>query len=144
MAGFVGTAGEGISVDGRPLGGGQFGLDAVIVECDGIIAGSGSFGFMAEAAAVALFRMISRAGIEVQGPGGGHQQDVPEVGMSRSAEMGVGKTYDGRIVITVTCAEGINLRLVFPCDIVGNRVRVGTHLHASERHAGTREGVSHA
>jgi len=58
--------------------------------------------------------------------------------------VGVAEAHDGRVAVLVTGAVVIDARLVAAVDIVGDGVRVGTHLHAPERIACAGEGVPHA
>ena len=141
----VTVAGDGISiaVGGRARSGGDFRADAVIGQGDGVVSGRCCLRIVAVAAPVALFGPVRRARVQMQGADGGHKQHVAQVGMSRAAEVRVGKAHDGGVVPAVSRAEGIHLRLILPRHVVRDRVGVGANLHAAERHAGAGEGVPH-
>ena len=64
--------------------------------------------------------------------------------MTCSAEMGVAESHDRGVVVTVSGAGLIDHRLVLSVDIMRNRIGVWTQLDSSERHASSRESVTHS
>ena len=64
--------------------------------------------------------------------------------MAGAAEVGVAEAHDGLVAVLVAGAVVIDARLILSIDIVGDGVRVGTHLHAPEGVACARKGVPHA
>ena len=131
-------------MDAAVRGGGELHEDVVVAEAYLIVAGRGLLGFVAEARAVAAVGVVGGAGIELYLASEGHQQDVAHVGVASAAEVGVAEAHDGLVAVLVAGAVVIDARLVAAVDIVGDGVRVGTHLHAPEGVARAREGVSHA
>ena len=99
---------------------------------------------MAEARAVAAVGIVGGAGMELHLAGEGHQQDVAHVGVAGAAEVGVAEAHDGLVAVLVAGAVVIDARLVTAVDVVGDGVRVGTHLHAPEGVARAGEGMPHA
>ena len=114
-----------VLVHAHPLCGGKPGADAAVSQSHFIIARFRVLGVVAEPLPVAAVRIFPRTGIQLQGPGLGYHQDVAQVGMPRSAEMRVAETHDGRVVVLVAGATGIDFRLVFSKDIMRDRVGVG-------------------
>ena len=76
---------EGIFVDARPWCRRELCLDAVIVEHDLVVAGSGLLDRVVEAGAVAILRMFSRSWVKLQIANSGHKQDIAQVGMAGPA-----------------------------------------------------------
>lgn len=82
--------------------------------------------------------------IKYQFAGGGHQEDIAEVGVARATEIGVGKADDDRIAVLVTGAVGIGFGIVAAIG-VEHRHKIGlrTYLHHTERRRGSGIGMSH-
>ena len=99
---------------------------------------------MRESAAIARIRIFRRAGYELHLPGSGHQKDIAEIRMSRSAEMGMAEADDGLVLPTIAGAVLIGLFLIYSVDIMRDIVCVRAELHSAERHAGTGEGMTHS
>ena len=141
---LIGLFRESVAVYAYARGGRQFHLDAGVFQRDLVMAGSGRFVLMAEALAVAFFRLLGRSGRELDLSRSGHQQDVSQVRMTGPAEVRVGKAYDGSVVILVTGAVLVGAGLVDALDVVGNHFRVRRQLHSAKGDAGTGEGMTHA
>ena len=145
MPGLSGhPGGEGIMMDSHPLCGSEPGLDAVVFQGYLIIASLGLLAVVGEAAAETAVRIAGGARIQLQRAGGRHYEDISEIGVSRTAEMGVAESDDGRIRVTVPGTGLIYHRLVFAVDIVRDRVRVRTELDSTERDASPGKGMSHS
>lgn len=136
--------GEGVAVDAAVRGGGELHEDVVVAEAHLIVAGRGLLGFVAEARAVAAVGVVGGAGVKLHLAGEGHQQNVAHIGVAGAAEVGVTEAHDGLVAILVAGAVVIDARLVLSVDIVGDGVRVGTHLHAPKGVARAGESVPHA
>ena len=136
--------GEGVAVTGGAGGGGDFGAYTVVRQCNGVVTWRRGLAVVAEAASVAVFRQGGCPRVETQSADSRHQQHVSEVRVAGAAQMGVGEAGDGVVAVAVSCAEGVDLALVFAGDIVRYGVGVRTDLHSAERHAGSREGVAHS
>ena len=63
--------------------------------------------------------------------------------MARAAEVAVGETDDGRILVAVAGAMVIDALLLGPADIMRDRIGIGTQLDRPERNAGARKGMAH-
>ena len=79
---------------------------------------------MAEPLPVTGIGIIRRSGLELDLSRPGHQQDVPKVGMPRSAEVRVTESDDRAVSVLVARTVLIRSRLVFPFDVVGNHISV--------------------
>ena len=64
--------------------------------------------------------------------------------MASAIKVGMAETYNGIVFMLIASTILVCTRLVFALDIVGNRVRIGTDLHETKRHAGAWERVAHA
>src|SRR3546814_1110046 len=87
--------GEAVAVDADARARGEFGTDAGISKCDGIIAGARLFGRMVETLAIARAGLLGIAGIEldaIDGAGLRHDGDVAEVRMAGARKMRVAET----------------------------------------------------
>ena len=133
-----------VFVDAAVRGGGELHEDVVVAEAHLVVARRGLLGLVAEARAVAAVGVVGGAGVELHLAGEGHQQDVAHIGVAGAAEVGVTETHDGLVAVLVAGAVVIDTRLVAAVDVVGDGVRVGTHLHAPEGVARARESVPHA
>ena len=134
----------GVFVQAHPLGGGQLGPDAVVVEHHLVITRRCAFALVREARAVARFGVFGRAAFGAYLPHGRHQQDVAQVGVPRAAQMCVREADDRRVVVLVSGAVAVGLGLVLAVDVVRHHLRVGAQLHDAVRHAGPGENVPHA
>ena len=88
--------------------------------------------------------MISRSWIQFQCAYCRHNQKVSQIGVAGTAEMGMAEPDYATIFILVAGAIGIDTGLVFPIDVVGNRIGVRTQLDEAERLTGTGERMPHA
>ena len=70
---------EGVAVHAHPLRSRQFHPDAAVLKLHLVVTGSGRFLCMAEALAVSFFRILGRAGREMDFSRSGHEQDVSQV-----------------------------------------------------------------
>ena len=136
--------GEDVAVHTTALCGGQLAADVVVVEGDGIVARCGHLGLVTETLAVASVGVVGGAGVELCLTTVRHDEDVAQVAVSRSAEMGVAEAHDTAVAVLVAGAVVIHSWLIHPIDVVGDGVGVGTQLHKAVREAGSGEGVPHA
>ncbi len=119
-------------------------LDAVVVEGHAVVARGGRLAVVRVAGAVAGIGVSLRAGVEAYLACGGHDENVAEVGVAGSAEVGVAEADDGTVFMLVTSTILIYSRLINAIDVVRHSVGIGTELHDAERRAGSGEGVPHA
>jgi hypothetical protein len=117
---------KGVLMDAGAFGGGELGLDAVIAKQDGVVARSGGFILVGEAGPVAGGGIIARAGVELVGPGAGHEEDIEHVADAGTAQVGVAKAHDGGVGIVIAGAP-------VPTFVVS----IGTELHHPEGDAGS-------
>lgn len=135
--------GERIFMDADPLRGGELRPDAVIVQHNFVVARRCFLGSVAEARAVALVRVVGPAGVQFQRAGGWHQQQVAQVRVPRSAEVGVAEAHDGGVLVTVSGTIGIRALLIHSVYVVGDGVCIGTELYPAEGSAGSGKDVPH-
>jgi len=112
-----------IAVESCTLGRGQFDVDAVIRQGDGIPAGLGSLATLVEAGGVAV--------VEPRGSADRHEQDVAVVRDTRATQVRVGKAVENVVGEVVA-------RATVPAFQTG----VGTELHHSEREGRRGVGVT--
>ena len=136
--------GEGVAVDAGTLGGRELYADAVVGKSDFVIAWRGLFGVVAVARAVAFVGRGGASRGELQRAGGRHQQDIAQIGMSRTTQVGMAETDDSRVTVSIAGAVFVGFALVASAHVVGDGVGIGAELHQSEGGAGTGEGVPHA
>ena len=135
--------GERIFMDADPLRGGELRPDAVIVQHDFVVARRRFLGGVAETRAVALVGVVGTAGVQLQWAGGRHQQQVAQVRVPRSAEVGMAETHDGGVLITVSGTIGIRALLIHSAYVVGDGVCIGTELYPAEGSTGSGKDVPH-
>ena len=135
--------GERIFMDADPLRGGELRPDAVIVQHDFVVARRRFLGGVAEARAVALVGVVGTAGVQLQRAGSRHQQQVAQVRVACSAEVGMAETHDGGVLVTVSGTIGIRALLIHSAYVVGDGVCIGAELYPTERSAGSGKDVSH-
>ena len=135
---------EGIFMYTRPLSSCQLRFNAIVVQHHFVVSGCRFLCGMIEARTVTLFRMVRPSGIQFYIADSRHQQYISQVGMSRTAEVGVTETYDGFIPILVTGTIFIRILLISSIHIMWNCVCVRTQLYPSERGASTGEGMPHS
>ncbi len=130
-------------MDSDSGGSGQTGLHTVIGQRHLVVTRRGFLSVVRETAAVAAVWVVACAGIQFQGSGGRHQQDVAQIRVPRAAEVRVAESDDRRIRVAVAGAIFIDTWLVFPVHVVRDCVRVWAKLNPTERHARPGESVSH-
>ncbi len=135
---------ESILVDAHPLRSGKPRADAAVSERNFVEARLRMLRLVTEPLPITSVRIFFRAGVQLQSAGLGHEQDVTQVGMARSAQMGMAEADDRIVRILIASTVVIRAGLILPSDIVRNGIRVGRELHGPERGARTREAVSHA
>lgn len=91
-----------------------------------IVAGTCGLRFMAEARSVTAVRIVGCSGKEFVCPHGWHNHHVAQVGVASTAEMRVAETDDGGIGVLVARAILVGTRLIYPVDVVRNRIRIRT------------------
>ncbi len=134
---------EGVFMYARPLCSCQLRFNSIVVQHHFVVSGSGFFRSMVETRTVSLFRIVRPSGIQLHIAHGRHQQDVSQVGMSRTAKVRVAETYDGFIPILVAGTILIRILLISAIHIVRNCVCVRTQLYPSKRSTSTGESMSH-
>ena len=135
--------GERIFMNADPLRGGELRPYAVIVQHDFVVAWRRFLGGVTEARAVALVGVVGTAGVQLQRAGSRHQQQVAQVRMPRSAEVGVAEAHDSGVLVTVSGTISIRALLIHSVYVVGDGVCIGTELYPTERSAGSGKDVSH-
>ena len=141
---LVASVRKGVLMDACPRRCRQARADTAVGERNRIITGRSLFGRVAETLPVATVRIVFRPGIQLQRAGLRHDEDVPQVGVARPAQMRVAESYNCIVFILITCAVVIDASLVLSADIVRNRIRIGRELDSAERSAGAGETMAHA
>ena len=137
------TLGKYIAVHTATLCGGELAADVVIVEGDGVVARRGHLGLVAETLAVAPVGVIGCAWVELRLTTVRHDENIAQVAVSRSAEMGVAEAHDAAVAVLITGTVVIDTRLINPVDVVRNGIGVGTQLHKAVGETGSGKGVPH-
>ena len=109
-----------------PQGSGKPCADAIVIEESLVIPRTRRLVVMRETRPVTAVRIILRARPEFQRPCDRHYQHVPEVGMARTAEMGMAETDYRTVRILITSTVPVCFRLVDPADIVRHDIGIGT------------------
>ena len=76
--------------------------------------------------------MLGSAGVKFQFTGCRHNEDIPQIGMSRTIEMGMAEAYNGRVIVPVTCTIFIDFLLIDSIDVVRNGIGIWTELDNSK------------
>ena len=129
MAGVAG--GERVLVNARALGGGEFRLDVVVAQGDGVIPRLGDLVLMREPGAVPGVGILPRSWIEMRWTDSRHDKNIQQVPDTRAAQVGVAETHDGIVGIVIAGAP-------VPTGVKG----VGTELDHAKRDGGRKVGVS--
>ena len=98
---------------------------------------------MAVAGAEALFGLVGGAGVELERAGGGHDEEVAQIGVAGAAEVGVREADDGFILVLVAGAVLVHLGVVLAVLLVADGIGIGGELHHTKRHRGPRKRVPH-
>ena len=122
---------------------GQLGIDIVIVQCYAIVAGCSCFGFVAESRPVSILRFVRRAGVQLQFPGSGHNQKIPQVGMARTTEMGMAESYYGGVVVLITGTVTVHGACIFPIYGIRDGIGVRAELYHTKRDGRTGKYMPH-
>ena len=69
--------------------------------------------------------MIRRTRIKLKRSNFRHDQEIAQIGMPRAVEVGMAETHYGFIIILVTSAITIYLRIIFPIHVVGDGIGIG-------------------
>ena len=64
--------------------------------------------------------------------------------MTRATQMGMTKTHNGGVFITITGTVGISMGLVLAIHIMRYRIGIGAQLNNAERSTRTGKGMTHA
>ena len=104
----------------------QLGFYPIIIQYDFIITWYGFFGFVRETGTIAILRMIGSSRIQLQFAGSRHNQDIAQIGMSRTIEMRMAETYDGRIIISISGTILVYLFLIDSIYIMWNGIGIRT------------------
>ena len=104
-------------------GRGHLGQDIVVFEQHLVIRRFGRFVCVRKRGAVAAFRVVFIAGFELQQANGRHDQKIAEVRVAGAAKMRVRKAEYGLVVILVTGAVFVGVRVILAADVV--RLLVG-------------------
>lgn len=135
---------EGVAVYTHSLCSRELSTHVVVAERHFVIARTCHFGVVAEAGAIAAVRMGSSAGVQQERTGGGHDEQVSQVGMSCSAEVGVAESHNGSVAVLVPCAVLVHVGLIDAIHVVGNGVGVGAEPDDAEGYTCSGEGMPHA
>ncbi len=133
------AAREGIAVDADARAGGEFSAHAGIAQRDRIIAGMRDLALVIEARAIAVARRLRVAGFERNRgivADRGHDEEIAQITMPGTREMGVAKTLNGRVFVAV--AGGVAVARADDAAGIG----VGRELDHAERRHGAGIGVS--
>ena len=113
------------------LGGGELGVDAGVLEQNGVVAGLGCFVLMRKGGTVAGLRMFTGAGLQLDLAGARHDEDVQQIAAAGPAEVGVGEAHDGAVAAVVAGAP-------VPAVVIGVRAE----LHGAEGNGGAGKAVA--
>ena len=119
--------GEGVFVQPDTLGGGQLHIDAVAVEPRGVIARTGFFVLTAEIGPKPRLRVVLRAAGVGHPAHDRHHRDVEQVADTRTVEVGMAETDDGRIGNVVSRHPVPRLRDAGGAELHGAERNVGPH-----------------
>ena len=133
----------GVFMNTGPFGCCQLHFDLIVGQQHFVVAWTGYFGVVAESGTIAAVRIISRTRVDLQFSGEGHQQNITEVGMPRSAEMGMAEADDGTVFMLVAGTVFIRARLINSIDVMRNGIGVRTYLYNAKRSTSTGECMSH-
>ena len=118
--------GKSIFMNSHPFGGRQLRFYAIIGQHDFVIAGTGYLRVVRETGTVTAVRIGRCSGIQFQAAGSGHDQYVPQVGMTGSAEMRMTETDDTAVLMLVSGTIFIGTGLILAIDIMRDRVGIRT------------------
>ena len=126
-----------------PLGSCQLCFYTVICKLHFIIARTSHFSFMAETGMVSFVWGVRPSGIQFQFTCSRHNQDIPQIRMSRTTQVGMTESYYCLIAMLVPGTIFICIFLINSIHIVRNCIRIRAQLYKSERSAGPGKGVPH-
>ena len=133
----------GVFMNTGPFGCCQLHFDLIVGQQHFVVAWTGYFGVVAESGTIAAVRIISRTRVDLQFSGEGHQQNITEVGMPRSAEVGMAEADDGTVFMLVAGTVFIHARLIDTVDVMRNGIGIRTYLYDTKRSAGAGKCMSH-
>ena len=87
--------------------------------------------------------MIGSSRVKLQRTGFGHDQEVAQVGMSCTVEMGMAEADYGLVVILVTGTVPVNRRIVFTVHVIRDGIGVGAELDEAKGDACPGKGMPH-
>ena len=138
------ACGKGVAVHAYARAGGELGAYLVVVQGDGVVAGLGRLGGVAEARGVSAAGLVGIAPFQLQFAGGGHQQQIAEIGMAGAGEVGVGEADDRGVVVAITRCPAVAVLAWLDARIRGQLDHAVGHGGARECVAfatGTNEGI---
>ena len=102
------------------------------------------FRFVREALTITSIGILRCAGIQLQGTRLGHDEQVAQVGMARTAKVGMTEAHDGIVGMLIPSTVLVNASLIMTINAVRNGVGIGRQLHDAKGGTGSWEGVSHS
>ena len=118
--------GKSIFMYSYPLSSCQLCLYAIISKLHFIIPRTSNLCVMTETGAVSLVRSTGSSGIQLQLTCGGHNQNITQIRLSRTTQMGMAESHNCRIMILISGTIFIRIFLISSIYVVRNRICIRT------------------